>query len=274
MSLALLLSFGGQSQDQTAPSASCLYQENLDRIQQIISYVASRMGFSREDAEDFRSEVHIRLMEKDFRVLRKFRGECKFSTFLVTVITNQARDFRIKKWGKWKTSVAARRLGTLATEIEILLYRDGVPLREAIEVLIGKGLAESAEEVESLAERIPPRNPRRFSGESEAASRSAEGPDPQNHLLLKERLQRLNEIYQLLRKEVKLLEPSDLLLVRLYFFEGFKISTLAEQFGIEQRRLYTQKERIRRRLARRLGLRGVSEDEVRELLSDSEETPS
>lgn len=47
-------------------------------------------------AEDLESEVRLRLLEDDYAVLRKHRGDSSLVTCLTVVIANMFRDYRIR----------------------------------------------------------------------------------------------------------------------------------------------------------------------------------
>jgi DNA-directed RNA polymerase specialized sigma24 family protein len=119
--------------------AEALYRDNLEEIDRIIRFVCRRLQFFGQAAEDFTSSVHLKLLQDDYHVFRKFRGDSQLGTYLVLVITNQGRDFRIQKWGKWRPSAAAKRFGPLAVMLETLLYGERFPYSEAVQQLVPSG---------------------------------------------------------------------------------------------------------------------------------------
>ena len=53
----------------------------------------------------------LKLIEDDYRRLRRFEGRSSFATYLATVVQRLFLDFVIGKTGRWRPSVQARRLG-------------------------------------------------------------------------------------------------------------------------------------------------------------------
>jgi DNA-directed RNA polymerase specialized sigma24 family protein len=74
-----------------------LYVEHLEVINRIAESLCRRNGIRGADAEDFVSEVRLKLLQDDYAVLRKFRGTSSTTTFLTVVISNLFRDHRIKE---------------------------------------------------------------------------------------------------------------------------------------------------------------------------------
>ena len=91
---------------------------------------------SHDEREDFESWALLRIIEKSPSIEQSFEGRCALTTFLDTVVKNLQRDFRISKWGKWRSSAKARELGTLAVALERLLYRERLPAAEAVQCVV------------------------------------------------------------------------------------------------------------------------------------------
>ena len=100
------------------------YVEQLDVINRIASSVCRRNGVQGADAEDFVSDVRLKLLQDDYAVLRKYRGASSQTTFLTVVISNLFRDHRIKHWGKWRPSAEAKRHGEVAVRLEAAMVAE------------------------------------------------------------------------------------------------------------------------------------------------------
>src|SRR5262245_58613353 len=150
-----------------------LFLQELALIQRITAWVASRHGLGREDAQDFASTVSLRLIENDYAILRRFEGKSALKTYLVTVVNRVYLDFQVQRFGKWRSSAQARRLGPMAVRLERLLHRDGLTLDEACGVLRTEGVTESPEALRQLSGSMPSRAQRRA-----VSSDGAEAPDP------------------------------------------------------------------------------------------------
>ena len=80
-------------------NASAVYLGQLEVINRISKTRCKRYGLFGADAEDFASEVRLRLLEDDYAVIRKHRGDSTMNTFLAVVIGNLFRGYRIRTWG-------------------------------------------------------------------------------------------------------------------------------------------------------------------------------
>ena len=91
--------------------AEQLFLAHLGVIERIIAAMARRHALVGDDADDFASWTRTRLIENDYAILQKFAGRSSMSTYLTVVVANLFRDYRVQQWGRWRSSVAAKRLG-------------------------------------------------------------------------------------------------------------------------------------------------------------------
>src|SRR5262249_42965733 len=99
--------------------------DQLDRINQIAQSVGRRRHLSPADVDEFGSIVRFRLVEDDYAILRKFKGRSQIATYLVVVIDRMVSDYCDEKWGRWRPTRGAEKLGTEAVLLERLVSRDG-----------------------------------------------------------------------------------------------------------------------------------------------------
>lgn len=252
------------------------YEDHLDLIEGVIDWIARRRCLSEDEGEDFSSWVRIRLLEDDCAILRKFQGRSSFRTYLVTVVQNLFRDYRIAKWGKFRPSAQARRLGTTAIRLEILLVRDGIPFEEAAELLRrNHGVEESTGDLARLAGELPPRVPTRTPTQAgdedvlDSLSESAEarGPaGPEERLRDRERAETQERLEAGLRRALRALEPEDRLILKMRFEDGFTVAAVARTLGLEQKPLYRRIGRSLRTLRAELEAAGVGAETASDLL--------
>jgi DNA-directed RNA polymerase specialized sigma24 family protein len=93
------------------------------RRHRAISFVSSRHHLPGSEADDFGSHVKLKLIEHDYAILKKFEGRSNLRTYLTVVIHRLFLDYRIKAWGKWRPSAAAKRCGGVAILLERLTRR-------------------------------------------------------------------------------------------------------------------------------------------------------
>ena len=245
----------------------------LPEIDRVISWVSRRRGFSRDESEEFRSVVLLRLLEDDCAVLRRFDGRSLRSTYLTSVIMHQAHDFRVRKWGRWRPSAAAQRSGTAAVELETLVCRDGFTLDEAIAVIESRGRSRATKsELREIFARLPPRTPRRIEGE-EALAGQAAPESAEDNLREGERAKARAELRALLAELLAAFGAEDRRLFRMRFVDGLQIATIAKLLGLEQRPLYPRIKRLLAGLKADFKDRGVGKDDVLDSLESYDDDP-
>lgn len=240
-----------------------LFVEQLPLIERVIDSVCRRHCFFGPDAEDFGSTVKLKLMDDDYAVLRKFRGQSALSTYLMTVIANQYRDYQIQRWGKWRPSAAAKRLGRVAEQLEKLRSRDGHSFAEAVGILrdqLGED-APSQEELDHLDAQISLRAQRRFEGEERLEGLSG-GERADARVVVGERAAALERARASLDRARAALPAEDRLIVHLCFEDGFSKVTAARRLGIPQRLFYSRIEKILKALRKALEEDGVDAEVI------------
>jgi RNA polymerase sigma factor (sigma-70 family) len=215
-----------------------LYNQHLSIIGQIASSVCRRNGLSEHDAEDFTSDIRLKLCDDDFAVIRKFQGKSNFTTYLTVVINKAFLDHRRRVWGKWSPSSQAKRLGDVVVALETLVYRDGLSFDSACAILEQKhGAAIDRRQLRLTLATLPRRSPRRFESDDGLTTlASQDGADAD--LLEGEREQQLAAAQSALRKALAELADEDRAVIRLLYYEGLSVADIARSLHIEQKRLY------------------------------------
>lgn len=238
----------------------------LPLIEQSLQKIASRKCCSPDEAEDFTSWARLRLLEDGRPILEKFQGRSALSTYLTTVALNLFRDYRIAKWGKFRPSAAAKRMGTVAVRLEMLVARDGIPLDEAIEILRrNEGVQASVEELEAMAAKLPVRAPRRFEGEETLAQLSG-GERAEDRALRREAAQAAGRVETALDEGLRTLSPEDRLILKMRVQDGFTVADIARSLHLEQKPLYRRLEQVTARLRQEMEARGVRREDVDEVV--------
>ncbi len=236
--------------------------QHLELIDRVVHFIARRHRLSASDAEEFTSIVRFKLIEKDFAILRKFQGRSHLSTYLTTVIERQYLDHCIARWGKWRPSAAARRMGAVAIDLERLIAHDGLTFDEAVGTLqTNHGITESREQLHALMLKLPVRPQRKLAGEEGlalAASRPAtidiavdEGEDAL-----------VARIESALSTGVAALSQQNQLILRLVFEENVSVAQIARVFSEEPKQLYRRLERILGGLRKQLEREGIEQPDV------------
>lgn len=237
----------------------------LPILDQILKFLRARHGLRIEDAEDFGSQLKIKLLANDRSVLRAYRGDSSLRTYLGAVAARLFLDQRISQWGKWRPSAKARRLGTLAIELEELVGRQGRSRTEAIEMVAAKHAKEVARgEVERLAEELGLNHPtgKGLSTPSKLGHASAE----ESSLARLEREELGEKLGSALRSAFSDLSLDDRMIIRMHFQDGLSLAAVARALGLDQKLLYRRVGVLLESLRARLERDGFQRAEVSDLL--------
>jgi RNA polymerase sigma factor (sigma-70 family) len=242
-----------------------LFLSQLGWIERVVAAICRRHGLARDDADDFASWTTLKLIEDDYAVLRKFRGESAVTTYLAVVIAMLFRDYRTHRWGRWRPSAAARRRGALAVRLETLIYRDCLRLEQAGELLrtAGQTLL-SDRELATLVAELPPRSKRPADvGPDPLADRSA--TDRADDLVAADEAEATKRTIDGLLQR---LPPEERLMLQLRFWEGLSVAEIARGLGVPQKPLYRRLDRTLRDLRGLLVQAGMSREQARTVLAE------
>jgi RNA polymerase sigma factor (sigma-70 family) len=140
------------------PATFTLTPSDFALLCDVIQTVARSSRLPRDEAEDFCQHVHLRLLERNYAPIAGFRGKSSLRTFLTVVVSRQLLDWRNSRYGKWRPSARARRLGPAAVDLDRLISRDGHPVEEAIAILQARRPSMNAAAVRELASQLPRRS--------------------------------------------------------------------------------------------------------------------
>lgn len=245
-----------------------IFLAHLTVIEKILAGLARRRCLTREDTEEFGGWVKLRLIEHDYAIIAKWRGESTLPTYLTVVIAQLLREHRVAEWGRWRPSAAARQLGALAMRLEQLVRRDGMTLAQAMEVLRSAGETNLTDrEFADILAQLPNRSPLRpvQSGvEADAVANTSADDRVENA--------EANAAHERARRALaRALEslPSDVrLIVRMHFEQGMSIADIARTLALPQKPMYRQLERALVQLRSKLEEQGVSAGIIQMLLED------
>jgi RNA polymerase sigma factor (sigma-70 family) len=228
-------------------------------IDRVVRFVARRLHLSILDTEEFASHVRFKLIDRNFAILRKFEQRSSISTYLTVVIERLCLDFCIAKWGKWRPSAAARRLGAVAIMLEQLIVREGITFDEAVGTLqTNHGVSETRADLHALLLQMPVRSGRRTDAFNPGAE-DAISPDNSNDREDEHLAARLQTA---LTAALATLDADDQRLVRLRFGQGLAVAHIARMLNAEPKPLYRRLEQIISVLRRELTRLGIAESDI------------
>jgi RNA polymerase sigma factor for flagellar operon FliA len=250
-----------------------LFLQHLQWIDRVAYLACSKQGISGADAEDFAAGVRLKLVEDDYAVLRKFRGDAEVKTYLASVVARFLISYVREMKGAWRSSAAAERLGAPASDLERLVLREGYTVQQAGEFLRTSGRTTLSDtELARLLANLPTRSPLRpeVPQPEVGLDAIADGSRTDERVVSAESDTRRAQVVEALGRALGELEVEDRLIARLHFGEGHTIAEVAREMQLEQKPLYRRVERLRARLRALLESAGVRQEDVRGLLSEPE----
>lgn len=243
-----------------------LFEANYDLIRDITTSICRKNRLNATDADEFRSDVDLKFIDRDYQVLNEFEGRSTLKMFLRVVITNELRDYRNKKWGKWRPSAQAKRLGRRGITIDRLLHRDGWSPSEAFEhVRANLGWDITRAEFEDIVAQLPWHG-RRVHVSDDALSGTPATDPPADDIIEKRELEApMCRLLDALEQAIARLDDQERLIVR-FFGEGRTIAWIARTMKLPQKQLYATLKALLKRLGKMLEEQGFDAEMVRKLL--------
>jgi RNA polymerase sigma factor (sigma-70 family) len=248
------------------------FLENLEFIKKVIAQSCRRSNFRPQEAEDFEGQVLCKLIDDDYAVIRKYRGDkgATLQTYLTMVIKRALLDYKDHIWGKYHASAKAKELGPVAVRLEMLLVRDRYFFEEACEILrTNEGVEMSVAELADLRAKLPHRVPPEVVGEGSLETEPAPDLRPDQQLLDKEREIRRRRVYMGLKRALDTLPNDDHFLVKLWL--RFSIADIARIRKVDQKPLYRRMGNIFTDLRKALERQGVRREDIIALMSSLED---
>jgi RNA polymerase sigma factor (sigma-70 family) len=243
-----------------------LFLSELALIERVIAWVCARRCLRGADGEDFSSTVKLRLIENDYEILGRFEGRSSLRTYLTAVVNRLYLDYQTQRFGKWRPSAEARRLGPVALRLEALLYRDGLSFEEARGVLqTDFQVAESREALHELSLKLPRRISRRAASTTEQELSETEGGH--SSVERAERQILAERTFLVLRKALGRLPARDRIVLRMHVEGGLSVADVARALGEEQKALYRRRDAAFKQLRVDLEAEGIGSGDARELLA-------
>ena len=204
-----------------------LLLKHLDEIDQLVRTWGRRRHLSPAEQEDFAGFVRLRLIDDDYAVLRKFQERSTLWTYLSSVIGRLSLDYCAERWGRWRPSAVADRLGPEAVALERLVTRDAHTLDEAIAIVRAGSPNVSEAQLRAIWAQLPEKARTVHVGEEAAAVVSAvESSDA--GVVDAARQRETERLDQALHSAFAQIAPQDRLLIALRYDQGLSIVEIAK----------------------------------------------
>jgi RNA polymerase sigma factor for flagellar operon FliA len=241
-----------------------LYLTHRPFIDRTIGAMCQRHHVSTADRDDFVSAAHFHLVKDDYHVWRVFEGRAPIEVYLVAVLRQTFQDWRNARWGRWRPSAAARRLGPVAVLLETLWVRDGLAIDQVIEMMrTNHGVTESPAALHAMASQLPVRPPRTFVPTEEIDEHLKVPSGEDTHVGTVE----ADRVSHALDGALAHLTVEDRLLLRLRFDDDLPIATLARSRGTDYQTTYRRLTRVLGDVRRSIEASGVSAFDAAQVLA-------
>ena len=247
--------------------ARALLEREIGVVDDVVAWACRRHGLLGDDADSFTSYVRFRLVDDEYRMIRRFSGRASFRTYLKVLVANAYVDYRVKKWGKWRPSAVAKRMGATGVLLDTALNRDGETLEHAIERLKGRSdVPESEEELRRMAMDLPRRVQRSFTSLEDDAP-VADSTAADTRLDESERERTMARAMAALDQALSKLPDQDRVMVLLHLGQGMTLASVARTLKVPQKPLYRRLHSTRERLQELLQAEGVDRSLLQDVLS-------
>ena len=247
-----------------------LLVENLPLVESVIRLISRRHRLSVEETEELAGTIKLKLVDKDYQVLRQFQGRSQLRTYLITVVERHFLDERNAQWGKWRPSAAARRLGPMATLLDQLITRDRLSFGDAAARVRSRyGNAVTDDELRAIERELPARVHRQFLGEEHLDRVPAQGPGEAEVLESIEHSRSGARVERALATVLSRLRDDDRIILRMRFTDNVKLARIAQLMGVPPKLFYRRVEELLSALRQELRAQGISESDVARLLKHS-----
>lgn len=240
--------------------------DHLDLIGQIVRTTGRRRHLSSSEREDFASFVNLRLIEDDYAILRKFQSRSTLWTYLAMVIERLSLDFCAEKWGRWRPSAMAERLGAVAVNLERLVTRDNHSVDEAIEILrTNHDVSLTDTELRRIWEQLPTRT-RTMSVDEEAAAAISSDDSSESTVEDSDRRTRIERLQRALQTAFEGVPSQDRVLIALRFDQDLSMVEIARLTGSSVPTLHRRLDKSVKQLRLALSQAGFDPRDVANLI--------
>ena len=235
------------------------FLDHLPVIDQVVQFIGRRHRLPADAIEELQSAVHLKIIDNDYEVLRKFEGRSSIRTYLTSVVQRHFLDSRTAVWGRWRPCACARRAGPAGVLLDQLLTRDAVSLDEAV-ARVRERYDVSELALRSLAAQIPVRTPRRFVGEEslDEVAADAGSATPATTVGRDEG----DRAESALHAALNALGNEDQIILKYRFVYALQVSQISRLTGLEQKPLYRRLEGIFKVMRREMEAQGLTREQV------------
>ncbi len=101
-------------------------------VAHVIQDLARKHHLSGDEIDELARRVERALERNDYELLRIFDERSSWDTYLTTVVSRLFLAYQSERWGHWRPTPRATKMGPTAVLLEELISRDRLSLTEAI----------------------------------------------------------------------------------------------------------------------------------------------
>ena len=261
------------------PDYAAMFLAHLGDVEAAVASTGRRYRLSSDEIDELRGRSFVKLIDRDYAILRRFNGRSTLRTYLTVVIERLLLDHRVSTWGKWRASARATRGGAAAILLERLVRREGVSREQAVEMVEHSYPGARADESLRAVLELPARTVRRFVTDGDLEDAVSTGPRTDAFVHTAERRRSSHRATAALAAAISRLPPQDALILRLRFVDGLKIVEIANRLGHTRHQarkaMYPRLRLLLTNLRESLEAAGVSRAEVLSFIgaTDLPDTP-
>lgn len=246
-----------------------LFLASLPVIDDITGQVCRRHRLSATEADDFRSEVRLHFIDRDYEVLRRFERRSSLPTYVTVVIQRLFLDYRNRQWGKWRPSADARRQGPTAILVERLVVRDGWTIEQVTETLRVNHGVTMDEALQALCDKLARRGPKRhLVAEDQAHTLESSDAPADANVVRAEQGFLAKRVRAALHRALHALDAESRLILKMRFVDSMPVADIARAQHLDQKRLYRRIEHLLLQISKSLEAEGISRADARMLFAE------
>lgn len=250
--------------------AKALLESNLGITNEIVRKFCYRHSIAGDDADEYNSHVHEKLVEDECRKIREFKGGSSYKTYITVVISRILID-RIRSGRRWKPSQKALKMGNDAVILEELFYRKNYSFEQAYSTLVtnhGASISrDRAYEMVTLLQRrhVISKRPRVVEFVDNISDNRDTAPD--RVVVNKENSKNKDHLDNVISEIRGFLSNEERLLLRMRFEGNIKISEIARVLRKERNYVDKKLKKIFVKFREELLSRDISVDDVKDIIA-------
>lgn len=233
------------------------------------------------EALELNNIVLDKLRDKDYKVLKQFKGNARITTYITAIISNQAVDLIRKKKGRAREKERARKFGDLGEKIYDMILVEGLSPSHAYDELKSEfNFNGSLEDLQSIVEKIRGRGRLERGAASASGSRVVKEGErnietgeliiadtrktPEDSVIEAQRDEKIKEV---LTGIISQLKGEERLMLRMRFpfsenEEAKDIDQIARLLGVSKKAVYNRISRVLKKCREMIINSGVNFDDL------------